>query len=61
MSVSAAQAAAFYREVAPKLRLWTVCDDAGFPTSTNASDVEPEAVVANVEVYLKPGPGESIQ
>jgi hypothetical protein len=24
-------------------------------------DVEPEAVVANVEFYLKPGPGESIQ
>jgi len=36
MSVSAAQAAAFYREVAESLRLWTIQDANGFPTSGGA-------------------------
>ena len=36
MSVSAAQAAVFYREVAESLRLWTIQDAKGFPTSGGA-------------------------
>lgn len=37
MSVAAAQAAAFYREVAKTRKVWAIRDAAGFPTSTNRS------------------------
>lgn len=61
MSVSAAHASAFYREVAEQGAVWTVRDDGGFPAPRNGSGVRSmpfwslrsraEAVVTNVPAY----------
>ena len=37
MSIAAAQADAFFREVQLRGEVWSICDELGFPTSTNAS------------------------
>ena len=36
MSQAASQAAAFYRDVAKNLKLWTICDDQGYPAPLKA-------------------------
>lgn len=37
MTVSAAQAAAFFDEIVANDAVWTICDDAGFPAPKTAS------------------------
>jgi len=61
MSVSAAQASAFYREVSKHRAVWTVRDVEGFPAPKNGSGersmpfwslrTRAEAVVSNVPAY----------
>jgi hypothetical protein len=61
MSTAAAQAAAFYREVAEHGVLWTIRDAAGFPQPKNdegrrvqplwSSRTRAERIVATVEAY----------
>ena len=63
MSVSAAQATAFYREVAESLRLWTIRDADGFPTSGGAQPFwstlsRANALVSKVPAYAAFSPVE---
>ncbi len=61
MSLSAAHADAFYRDVAANQRVWTVNDDEGFPAPLNAdgrrsapfwSSLERvQVIIANVDAY----------
>ena len=37
MSIAAPQADAFFKEVIINNAVWAICDEGGFPTSTNAS------------------------
>jgi hypothetical protein len=61
VSVAAAQAAAFYREVAASGRVYTVCDDVGYPQPRGAGGIRAqpfwssrsraERIVQNVAAY----------
>ena len=61
MSIAAAQAAAFYRDVARTRRLWTIRDAGGFPAPKNSRGVRAqpfwstrsraERIIKNVPAY----------
>jgi hypothetical protein len=61
VSIASAQAAAFYREVAAELRVWTIKDDGGIPAPAGAdgqrampfwsSKTRAEKVIASVTAF----------
>ena len=61
MSQSAAQAAAFYRDITKAMAVWTIRDDGGYPAPMNASGrraqpfwssrARAERVVSKVDAY----------
>jgi Protein of unknown function (DUF2750) len=62
MSQSASQAAAFYRDVAPVRKVWTIKDDGGFPAPLKPGGVRAQpfwSTLSRVERILKTVPAYS--
>ena len=51
MSIAAAQAAIFYRDVARTRRLWTIRDAGGFPAPKNSRGVRAQPIVNAVHPW----------